>query len=117
MQRTMSFKGFVIILAIGLAVFLILHAALTSGADEQAAKERELRVRLTQLEEENKNLTTQLNVVGTEDYIRSSAVRDYAYVQKDAIRFEFTNPEAIYGYSQEELAILMDEISEGGAER
>ena len=41
-------------------------------------------------------------------------MRNYSFVQKDAIRFEFTNPDAIYGYSEEELAILMDEISEGG---
>ena len=82
--------------------------------DERAEKEKELKVRLTRLEEENKDLTTQLNVVDTDDYIRSSAVRNYSFVQKDAIRFEFTNPDAIYGYSEEELAILMDEISEGG---
>ena len=115
MQRSVSLKGLVFLLAVILAVFFILHTGLRSGADERAEKEKELRVRLTRLEEENKNLSTQLNVVDTDEYIRSSAVRDYSYVQKDAIRFEYTNPEAIYGYSEEELAVLMDEISEGGA--
>jgi cell division protein FtsB len=114
MQRSVSLKGFVLVLALIVAVFLILHTVLRSGVDERAEKEKELKVRLTRLEEENKDLTTQLNVVDTDDYIRSSAVRNYSFVQKDAIRFEFTNPEALYGYSQEELAILMDEISEGG---
>ena len=114
MQRSVSLKGFVLVLGLIVAVFLILHTVLRSGVDERAEKEKELKVRLTRLEEENKDLTTQLNVVDTDDYIRSSAVRDYSFVQKDAIRFEFTNPEAIYGYSEEELAILMDEISEGG---
>jgi len=116
MQRSVSLKGFVFLLAIILAVFFVLHGVLRSGSNERAEKEKELRVRLTRLEEENKNLTTQLNVVDTDEYIRSSAVRDYSYVQKDAIRFEYTNPQAIYGYSEEELAILMDEISEGGAQ-
>ncbi len=114
MQRSVSLKGFVLVLGLIVAVFLILHTVLRSGVDERAEKEKELKVRLTRLEEENKDLTTQLNVVDTDDYIRSSAVRDYSFVQKDAIRFEFTNPDAIYGYSEEELAILMDEISEGG---
>lgn len=114
MQRSVSLKGFVLILGLIVAVFLILHTVLRSGVDERAEKEKELKVRLTRLEEENKDLTTQLNVVDTDDYIRSSAVRNYSFVQKDAIRFEFTNPDAIYGYSEEELAILMDEISEGG---
>ena len=114
MQRSVSLKGFVLVLGLIVAVFLILHTVLRSGVDDRAEKEKELKVRLTRLEEENKDLTTQLNVVDTDDYIRSSAVRDYSFVQKDAIRFEFTNPDAIYGYSEEELAILMDEISEGG---
>ena len=114
MQRSVSLKGFVLVLGLIVAVFLILHTVLRSGVAERAEKEKELKVRLTRLEEENKDLTTQLNVVDTDDYIRSSAVRDYSFVQKDAIRFEFTNPDAIYGYSEEELAILMDEISEGG---
>ena len=116
MQRSVSLKGFVLVLGLIVAVFLILHTVLRSGVDERAEKEKELKVRLTRLEEENKDLTTQLNVVDTDDYIRSSAVRDYSFVQKDAIRFEFTNPDAIYGYSEEELAILMDEISEGGTQ-
>ena len=114
MQRSVSLKGFVLVLGLIVAVFLILHTVLRSGVDERTEKEKELKVRLTRLEEENKDLTTQLNVVDTDDYIRSSAVRNYSFVQKDAIRFEFTNPDAIYGYSEEELAILMDEISEGG---
>ena len=49
--------------------------------------------------------------MGTEEYIMSSAVRDYSYVQKDAIRFEFTNPEVLYAYSEAELQILMDEMN------
>ena len=42
----------------------------------------------------------------------SSAVKDYAYVRHDAIRFEFTNPEALYAYTEEELQILMDEMND-----
>ena len=57
------------------------------------------------------NKATLLNIIGTDDYIMTSAVRDYAYVQKDAIRFEYTNPEALYAYTEEELQILMDEMN------
>ena len=42
----------------------------------------------------------------------SSAVKDYSYVKKDAIRFEYTNPEALYAYSEDELQILMDEMND-----
>ena len=112
MYKTMNMKGFLLILGIMLLIFLILHSVLKSTVDEKAEKEKALRVQLTQLEEEYNRLNKQLNVVGTDEYIMSSAVRDYSYVKKDAIRFEFTNPEALYAYSEEELQILMDEMND-----
>ena len=112
MNRTMNIKGFLVILGVLLALFLIFHSMLRGTVDEKAEKEKELRVRLTQLEEENKNLNAQINEVGTTEYIMTSAVKNYAYVKKDAIRFEFTNPDALYAYSEEELRILMDEMND-----
>ena len=111
MSRTMTFKGFALILGIALTVFLILHSVLKSNADEQRQKQQELRVQLTRLEEENKDLLSRLNMAGTDEYIMANAVRKYSYVRKDAIRFEYTNPEAIYAYTDQELQILMDEMN------
>ena len=111
MNRTMTFKGFALILGAILILFLILHGALKRNADEQNRKEQELRVRLTRLEEENKDLLSRLNLAGTDEYIISSAIKKYSYVKRDAIRFEYTNPEAIYAYSEKELQILMDEMN------
>ena len=112
MNRTMSLKGFVLILGLMLAAFLVLHLTMKSGVNEKAQKEKALKVELTRLQEENKGLTAQLNMVGTDEYIMSSAVKNYSYVKKDAIRFEYTNPEALYAYSQEELQILLDEMND-----
>lgn len=111
MNRAMTFKGFILILAAVLVVFLILHSILKGSADEQNRKQQELRVQLTRLEEENKELLARLNMAGTDEYIMSSAVKEYSYVKRDAIRFEYTNPEAIYAYSEKELQILMDEMN------
>ena len=66
MNRTMSFKGFALILGIVLVVFLILHSVLKGNADEQNRKQQELRVQLTRLEEENKELLSKLNMAGTD---------------------------------------------------
>jgi cell division protein FtsB len=85
---------------------------LRGTANEKAEEEKLLKVRKARLEEEFKSLNRQLNVVGTEEYIMSSAVRDYSYVHKDSIRFEFTNPESLYAYTEQELQILMDEMNE-----
>ena len=37
---------------------------------------------------------------------------DDFFVNRDDIRFEFTNPEALYAYTAEELRILVDEMAE-----
>ncbi len=112
MYKTMNLKGFLLILGIMLLLFLILHSALRGTANEKAEEEKLLRVKKTKLEEEYKRLNKELNVVGTDEYIMSSAVKDYSYVKKDAIRFEFTNPEVLYAYSESELQILMDEMND-----
>ena len=112
MYRTMNLKGFLLILGIMLLIFLILHTALRNTVNEKAEEEKLLRVKKTKLEEEFKRLNKELNVVGTDEYIMSSAVKDYSYVKKDAIRFEFTNPEVLYAYSESELQILMDEMND-----
>ena len=112
MYKSMNLKGFLVILGVMLAVFLILHSMLRGTVNEKAEEEKLLRVQKTKLEEEFKRLNKELNVVGTDEYIMSSAVKDYSYVKKDAIRFEFTNPEVLYAYSEEELQILMDEMND-----
>ena len=112
MYKSMNLKGFLLILGVMLAVFLILHSMLRGTVNEKAEEEKLLRVQKTKLEEEFKRLNRELNVVGTDEYIMSSAVKDYSYVKKDAIRFEFTNPEVLYAYSESELQILMDEMND-----
>ena len=112
MYKTMNLKGFLLILGIMLLIFLILHTALRGTVNEKAEEEKLLRVRKTKLEEDFKRLNKELNVVGTDEYIMSSAVKDFSYVKKDAIRFEFTNPEVLSAYSEQELQILMDEMND-----
>ena len=112
MYKTMNLKGFLLILGVMLLIFLVLHSALKGTVNEKAEEEKILRVKKTKLEEEFKRLNKELNVVGTDEYIMSSAVKDYSYVRTNAIRFEFTNPEVLYAYSESELQILMDEMND-----
>ncbi len=112
MQRTMTVKGFIVILSLILAVFLTFHLLMKGDLSRKAEQEEELAQALAKLQEEEKDLKNQLNIVGTEDYIVSSAMENYSYVKKDNIRFEFSNPEALYTYSEEELRILVDEMAD-----
>ena len=110
MRKTMTFRGFVFLLALILLVFLPLHLILSKRNHEESEQEQMLREAMSHLETENRDLNAQLQVVGTDDYIVSSAIRDYSYVNRNDIRFEFTNPEALYAYTQEEIEILMSEL-------
>lgn len=112
MNRTMNLKGFMLILGVMLIVFLVFHSAMQGKVNEKTEEEKALRVKLTRLEEENKDLNARISSVGTQEYILTSAVRDYSYVRKNAIRFEFSNPEALYAYSEPEMQILMDEMND-----
>ena len=112
MYKSMNLKGFLLILGVMLLIFLVLHSVLKGTVNQKAEEEKILRVKKTKLEEEFKRLNKELSVVGTDEYIMSSAVRDYSYVKRDAIRFEFTNPEVLYAYSESELQILMDEMND-----
>ena len=110
MRKTMTFRGFVFLLALILLVFLPLHLILSKRNHEESEQEQMLREAMSHLETENRDLNAQLQVVGTDDYIVSSAIRDYSFMNRNDIRFEFTNPEALYAYTQEEIEILMSEL-------
>ena len=112
MQRTMTIRGFIVILALILAVFLCLHLIMRGDLSRKAEQEAALRQALSELQSEEKDLRNQLEIVGTEDYIVSSARENYSYLNKDDIRFEFTNPEALYAYTEQELRILVDEVAD-----
>lgn len=112
MQKRMNMKGFLLIIGTMLVAFLVLHMILMNNLNQKREEEHILRQSLTGMEEANKTLTAQLKAVGTEDYIVSSAKVNYAYMNRNDIRFEFTNPEALYAYTEEELKILMDDLAE-----
>ena len=111
-RKVMNLRGFLLMLALLLAAFLIVHPILRGKYNEKAGEENALQARLLQLEDENRLLTGQLEIVGTKDYIVTSAMENYSYINKDDIRFEFTNPEALYAYTEDEIRILMDEMAD-----
>ena len=112
MRKTMNLKGFVLILGIALVIFLALHLMLRDSLNKKTEKEKDLQVTLTRLEEKNRGLKEQLARVGTEQFIVSSAIQDYSFMNKNDIRFDFDHPEALYAYSEQEIRILMDELAE-----
>ena len=112
MRDTMDWRRFGWIAGILLAVFLAFFLLLHSQVSQSRQKESALRVTLTRMEEQNKEMNAELSLVGTEDYIVTSAMTNYAFMNKNDLRFQFTNPEALYAYTAEELKVLMDEMAD-----
>ena len=64
MNRTMNIKGFLVILSAVLVTFFALHLMLRSDLHRKADKENALRLALSKLEDENKDLNNRLSIVG-----------------------------------------------------
>ena len=66
MYRSMNLKGFLAILGVMLLIFLIVHSVLQGAVNNKAEEEKMLRIQKTRLEEENKDLSNRLDVIGTD---------------------------------------------------
>ena len=74
------------------------------------AQEASLQAAFARLQKSQLELTTELAQVGSSSYIESRARTDYAFLKPGEIRFEVVNPDALEGYTEEEMKILMQEL-------
>ena len=112
MQNSINWRRFGWIVGILIAVFLAFFLLLHHQVSESRQAESALRITLSRMEEQNKEMNAELSLVGTEDYIVTSAMTNYAFMNKNDLRFQFVNPEALYAYTESELKILMDEMAD-----
>ena len=112
MNKSMNIKGFLLIIGIILIVFFTLHILMQNDLHRKAEREEKLRLALTRLEEENNYLLSQMDLVGTDNFIVYSAIQNFSYVNKDDIRFEYSNPQALDAYTEAEIRILVEEMAQ-----
>ena len=112
MNRSMNIKGFLVIIGTILIVFFTLHILMQNDLHRKAERENELREALTRLEEDNNYLAGRMDLVGTDDYIAYTAIQNYSYVNRDDIRFEYSNPQALDAYTEAEVRILVEEMAQ-----
>lgn len=74
-------------------------------------EEATLTVTLSQRRAESEELRLQIKRAGTDADIEEKARSEYGYMKEGELRFEFTNPELLDAYTDEEMAILQREIS------
>ena len=111
MYRSMNWKGFVLIIGLILTVFLILHFSMRKTLNSQSQKIDALNANKSRQEELKQELEKQRDI-DDNDRIVQSAIQNYSYVNKNDIRFEFDNPDALDRYTEEEARRMLAELAE-----
>ena len=112
MYRQMNWRGFVLILAVVLVIFLPLHFAMKGTLNTQDERRIAGNAKLSQLEDLNQQLTRQLEIVGTDEYIAQSAIQRYNFVRDNDILFVIDNPDALNCYTEDEISLLVKEMAD-----
>jgi cell division protein FtsB len=111
MYRQMNWRGFIVIVVLILAIFLPVHFALKGRLNTQEERRSADNARLIQLEDLNQQLQRQLEIVGTSEYIAQSAIQKYNFVRDNDILFVIDNPDALNCYTEDEIRLLVKEMS------
>ena len=101
-------RAMVVVCAVLVALLASVVACVLLAAAQ--AQEASLQATFARLQKSQLELTTELAQVGSSSYIESRARTDYAFLKPGEIRFEVVNPDALEGYTEEELKILMQEM-------
>ena len=97
MRRTVSLWTLVAVCVCIIAAFAFCSISHFETLDLLEQEAGNVEKRLLTLKAERDALENELELVGTDQYIENQARTKYAYVRPDEIRFEITNPEALYG--------------------
>ncbi len=97
MRRTMNVWTLIGVLACVLVAFFWYNGKLTGSINELDTAYGQGKVRLADLQNEQAELKTTLEAVGSDSFIENQARTMYGYMMPNEIRFVITNPEALYG--------------------
>lgn len=97
MRKTMNALVVIAIAACMLIGFWVLSGSYATTIDELNEACDQGRLRLAELENEQAELKTMVETVGTDAFIENQARTLYGYMMPDEIRFVITNPQVLYG--------------------
>lgn len=103
-------QALVLVCAVIVGAFVWAFSVNRQDLRETESREAMLQRSLTRLQAEQISLTAELRQIGSSSYIENRARTDYAFLKPGELRFEIVNPEALEGYTAEEMQILMEEM-------
>jgi len=108
-RKVITWRGMVVISAVFLLAFgCVMYGSLSSRSamEAQYAKQQET---IVQMQQEVSELKSELARVGTDGYVENEARERYDYIMDGEMRFEFSDPDKLENYTEEEWQIIMDE--------
>ena len=111
MYKVMNWKGFILIIAVILIIFLPLYFHIRGMRSTQEEKKTAGNIQLSQAEELNQKLQLKLEKYDSGEYIADMAIQK-GYGKSNDIRFQVVNPDALKLYTKEESEILFREMAE-----
>jgi Septum formation initiator len=85
-------------------MYILASGSIKHERESLGLKESGQRLALSRLETERTALEKEIGLAGTDPYIENLARTQYGFLKPGEIRFEITNPEALY--SDAEQAVL-----------
>ena len=97
------------------AVLIFVMLSYRNWVEEETARlrgdEASLTVELSRRRAESEELRLSISRAGTDADIEEKARSEYGYMKEGELRFEFTNPELLDVYTEDEMNIYQREIS------
>ncbi len=111
-HRSVQWRSVVILfLALGIIFYVVMSQTKQQLASLQTRSEQ-LQATYASLDQENKELQSELKYVSTDTYVEEAARSELGYVRNGEIQFHFASIDVLKGYTESEWNALLEEFRE-----
>lgn len=111
MHKNMRWGKLIFLCVVLLVAFFVGQNKIRQRIEDLSGEETALRIELSNLREEETEISRQIDMVGTDVYVMSVARAEYNYLKPGELCFEYVNPQALSAYTEAERQILNREMA------
>ncbi|MBE5797938.1 MAG: hypothetical protein E7327_11285 [Clostridiales bacterium] len=108
-RKVISWRGIAVMIMAFLVVFGIAMFGILSSRRAMEKQYQEQQSRIVDMEMNVSELKNELARVGTDGYVENEAREKYDYIKSGEMRFEFSDPQKLQNYTEDEWQIIVDE--------
>ncbi len=108
-RKVISWRGMAVITMAFLVVFGIALFGVLSSRHAMQQQFQQQQSQIVDMELNVSELKSELARVGTDGYVENEAREKYDYIKSGEMRFEFSDPQKLQNYTEDEWQIIVDE--------